>query len=48
MDNEYLKLVQTINNSTIKKQKHEKLIKYLKDNLLSIVAIIISIIALFK
>ena len=48
MDDEYLKTVQAINEDVIKKQKYQKIIKYFKDNLLSIIAIIISIIALFK
>ena len=47
-DNDYYKLILDMNKEYAKKHKFDKLIQYLKDNHLSIIALIISIIALFK
>ena len=47
-NDDYLKFLRTLNNDTVKQQKRNSLLKYLKDNLLPIIAIIISIIALFN
>lgn len=48
MDDEFEDLVKKANTNYFKSQKRNKIIQYLKDNILSIIAIIVSIIALFK
>ncbi len=47
-DNDIYKFVDKMNKEYYKKHKYDKLIQYLKNNHLAIIAIIISIIALFK
>lgn len=54
MNDDYLDTLRKINNEIVEKQKRENFKKYLKDNLLAIIdlilssiAIIVSIIALF-
>lgn len=47
-ENDYYKWVQKMNIAYAKKQKIKKFINYIKKNHLAIIAIIISIIALFK
>lgn len=47
-DDEYYKIYSEINNAYYEKHKYDKFIQYIKDNHLAIIAIIISVIALFK
>lgn len=47
-NDDYLKTLININNKIIKNNKYKSFINYLKNNIFSIIAIIISIIALLK
>jgi hypothetical protein len=48
LDNEYKELLQEISKQNIKESKKYYIRKYLLDNLIAILALVVAIIALFK